>query len=284
MENLTDLLTCLNLSKVELTPPKYPVEVDSLLKSALFKQLFSRCSDNADRVRCILAQKKICDFIEKLAKQCDDAIFPGKDATKAEKYRMGGNRFFQLGDNRLENALAMYTQAIQHAPNAAVVEVGPSHGQSVTSKELALAYASRSAAYFNLKEFENSFEDIEASLQLGLEQFEPEEGRNLKYRKVDCFLELGMVTSAKDALVAAKPANKNSPEYISWKLISRAVRETANGDHNRNHNRNRSIAKKHATVEDLLKMRGAGFTAQPNFPNLNSNVAIRYDPTNGIIK
>ncbi|XP_066597302.1 SET and MYND domain-containing protein 4-like [Prorops nasuta] len=100
-----------------------------------------------------------------------------KDAKASEKMRDHGNRIFTdplINENKFLEAYKKYTIAIALAPHF--------------SRQLALAYANRSAVLFQLKKFQDCIQDINRALSM---DYPNDIKGKLFLRKSECLIKLG---------------------------------------------------------------------------------------------
>ena len=143
----------------------------------------------------ILNNKRIIAAVRKWLeeKSKEDRDISPKDLQTAEYFRQEGNRYYVQGVNA--KALELYNDSIRFYP-----VLCSKNGQAVNNG-VSLAYANRSAIFFNWKQYKKCLADIKTA-------FEFEYPDNLKYklfkRKAECLIELGEFKEAKTALSSAK--------------------------------------------------------------------------------
>ncbi|KAJ3295543.1 SET and MYND domain-containing protein 4 [Borealophlyctis nickersoniae] len=104
----------------------------------------------------------------------------GKDASLAESWKTRGNAEF--GKSRYAHAVECYNESLSFAPPAVL-------GQAPPASPLAIAYANRSAALFELRNFHEALADVERALGAG---YPPATRYKLLRRKAQCELRLGV--------------------------------------------------------------------------------------------
>lgn len=112
-----------------------------------------------------------------------------KDYERAEYFRKEGNRCYVQGSN--EKALQMYNDSIRHYPT----------DSSKSKHGMSLAYANRSAVFFNWMEYRKCLDDIKRAFELGYPKMIE---HKLFKRKAECLIELGESAESTIALSAAK--------------------------------------------------------------------------------
>lgn len=175
----------------------YP-ESDTMLDQMFFKvcdsfkgydaqlnENFKNLSTNFERFRFIWCPSIVHADIDRLL--TEKKYYDPKDAVKSAQYRQQGNDEFKRF--KFRESLMLYTQSIRFAINP---KIKPSKDTSAAAaaeynEDLALAYANRSAAFYQLDQFECCLNDIESSLKYGY----PEKGRDKLYeRKLHCLYKL----------------------------------------------------------------------------------------------
>ena len=144
----------------------------------------------------ILNNKRIISLITKwlCEKSKIDQDISQKDLERAEYFRQEGNRYYVKGTNA--KALELYNDSIRHYP----LTVSSSNNDRQSNYGVSLAYANRSAVFFNWKQYKKCLADIEKAFELNY----PDILRHKLFkRRAECFIELGKLGEAKSALVSA---------------------------------------------------------------------------------
>lgn len=142
---------------------------------------FKHLGTNFDRFRLIWTPSVVHTDIDRLL---ETKNFDAKDSVKSLQCRQQGNDEFKRFN--FNEALILYTQSIRFAVNPKL-KSGNDKAAAANSDDLAMCYANRSAAFYQLNEFELCLNDIEASFKYGY----PEKSRDkLIERKLHCFYKL----------------------------------------------------------------------------------------------
>ena len=163
----------------------------------------------------ILNNKRVISSIRKWFdnKSKVDRDISQKDFERAEYFRQEGNKYYLQGINA--KALECYNDSIRHYPlkssDAAAVN---SSNRLPDNKGLSLAFANRSAVFFNWKQYRKCLTDIEQAFEL---QYPDNLQYKLLKRRAECLLELGEFEAAKAALLAAKESLIDNNEKMKAK-------------------------------------------------------------------
>ena len=141
---------------------------------------FKCLNTNFDRFRFIWTPSAVHSDIDRLLEK---KHYDPKDSSKSQQCRYQGNDEFKKHNFR--DALILYTQSIRFAYNP---KLKTAKDEQKTGDELALAYANRSAAFYQLEQFELSLNDIESSFKYG---YPEKSGEKLIERKLHCLYKLG---------------------------------------------------------------------------------------------
>lgn len=137
---------------------------DGFLKtfiSSLSKRVygdFGELQDPEKEIRFLFSQPEVGDSLLKDVKRRlgsqDD--WPKKNVEVSKRNREDGNVAFQ--DGNFELAILLYTEAMRYSP---------AHETLLEGEDLAMAAANRSAAFFQLKDYESCLQDIEIAIEAG---------------------------------------------------------------------------------------------------------------------
>ena len=152
-------------------PPAVPASKDTCLNENCILSIY----ENKDVLSAIEA------WLDKFEASSQDLLL--KNYEKAEIYRQEGNRFYVSGLN--EKALKSYNNSVRHYPM--IDREQKSIYRAECEKGIAIAYANRSAVFFNKKNWQKCIYDIERAMGYSYPD-------NLKCklfkRKAECFLNL----------------------------------------------------------------------------------------------
>ena len=174
----------------------------------------------------ILNSKKVKSHVRKWLHEkskVDHDIFQ-KDLQRAEFFRQEGNRYYLQGVNA--KALELYNDSIRNYPlnsstssTLPVTAASSSGNDSQSNNGISLAYANRSAVFFNWKQYRKCLADIKMA-------FEFNYPNALKYkllkRKAECLFNLGEFAEARITLSSAMKSIINNQAKIKGrnKIIS----------------------------------------------------------------
>lgn len=172
---------------------------------------FKTLQTNFERFRFIWCPSVVHADIDRLLEKKQ---FEPKDSHKSQQCRQQGNDEFKKHNFR--DSLLLYTQSIRFAHNPKIKSKDTSKSSSEEiNEELALAYANRSAAFYQLDEFNLCLNDVESALKFGY----PEKGRDkLVERKLHCFYKLERYKDIQDYINANKQFNYNIFKIYEEKL------------------------------------------------------------------
>lgn len=164
------------------------------------KDEFQETQDVEERIRIVCSKRESLAVSQLVNKE---GSWPRKDEELSRRNREDGNAAYQEG--KYELAILLYTEAMRYAPCNPVLLEG---------EALALAAANRSAAFFQMKQYQQAIEDIEISVSAGY----PANGLYKLYiRQCKCELELGRI-------IRAQAAFDQAVEAIEWSGLKKQMR------------------------------------------------------------
>ena len=228
---------------------------------------------NENIIAEILNNKKVISNIRKWLynKSKVDRDISQKDFERAEYFRLEGNKYYMQGINA--KALEFYNDSIRHYPLTSSKAAALNSSNSLQyTKEMSLAFANRSAVFFNWKQYGKCLADIKQA-------FELEYPENLQYklfkRRAECFLEIGEFEEAKAALLSAKESVIGNEKIKSKGKFMSSIDELERKIHDSVPNK-----KKEANINED-KMLKVAFEGNKQLLDASDGIKIGYAPKVG---
>ncbi|XP_033119371.1 SET and MYND domain-containing protein 4-like isoform X1 [Anneissia japonica] len=134
-----------------------------------------------------------------MASKATQDICDKKSKEAAKRLRLKGNAYYQK--RQLNQALSEYNQGILLAP----------HDDADGSEELALAFANRSAVFYQTSDWKGCLRDIQQAMN---HQYPAHNQYKLHRRKTQCLIQLQRFQEAAEALQVAKSEVENNTNLL----------------------------------------------------------------------